>query len=53
MENKGHPDTTGPLEAADGTAAEFERGSLVADEKRDRGGPEESMALWWPSSVLS
>ena len=32
---------TAPLEAADGAAAEFERGGLVADEKRDRGRPDE------------
>src|SRR5437868_4075823 len=40
VEDEAHPETTAPLEAADGTAAELERGGLVADEKRDPGRPD-------------
>ena len=41
MENEAHPETTAPLEAADGTAAELECGGPVVYEKRDPGRPDE------------
>jgi hypothetical protein len=41
VEDEAHPETTAPVQAADGTAAEFERGGLVADEKRERSRPGE------------
>ena len=42
VEDEAHPEAvTAPLEGADGTAAELERGGPVVYEKRDRGGPDE------------
>jgi hypothetical protein len=41
VEDEAHPETTAPLETANGTAAELERAGRVACEKRDPGGPDE------------
>jgi hypothetical protein len=42
VEDEARPDAvTAPLEAVYGTAAELERGGLVADEERDRSRPVE------------